>query len=102
VTRLDLHRPEKAGWRPRPFEGLRQRRGRSTMDCENRSGRSCGFGDPTFGTHYCVLAHILQFDDRPTIKVDDQHSEVAWLRSPDPGIHRYSQVYFDLLGTRPA
>jgi colanic acid biosynthesis protein WcaH len=55
------------------------------------------FGDPVFGTHYCVLAYILQFDDRPVIQIDHQHSEIAWLTSSATDIHRYSQAYFDLL-----
>jgi colanic acid biosynthesis protein WcaH len=39
------------------------------------------FGDPGFGTHYCVLAYVLQFDDRPAIQIDSQHVKIAWLAS---------------------
>jgi colanic acid biosynthesis protein WcaH len=55
------------------------------------------FGDPDFGTHYCVLAYIIQFEERPVIQIDDQHSKIAWLTSSAIDIHRYSQAYFGML-----
>lgn len=55
------------------------------------------FGDAAFGTHYCVLAHILRFNERPAIRIDSQHTEVEWLKSSATDIHPYSRAYFDLL-----
>ena len=36
-----------------------------------------GLGD--FGTHYVVLAYELRLDCRPTIILDDQHSDCRWM-----------------------
>jgi colanic acid biosynthesis protein WcaH len=55
------------------------------------------FGDPGFGTHYCVLAHALRLDYRPNIKVDSQHSKFDWLTSSSTDVHPHSRVYFDPL-----
>jgi colanic acid biosynthesis protein WcaH len=55
------------------------------------------FGDAAFGTHYCVLAYLLRFDERPDIKIDNQHTAVAWLTPSSADIHPYSRAYFALL-----
>jgi colanic acid biosynthesis protein WcaH len=54
------------------------------------------FGDPTFGTHYCVLAYVLHLDHQPTIMADSQHSQFAWLTSSSTYVHPYSRAYFDI------
>jgi colanic acid biosynthesis protein WcaH len=59
------------------------------------------FGDPSFGTHYCVLSYIIELDHQPTFRTDDQHSRFAWLTSSSSSaIHPYSRAYFDLLDSR--
>jgi colanic acid biosynthesis protein WcaH len=58
------------------------------------------FGDPSFGTHYCVLAYMLRLDHQPSLGMDNQHSKFAWLTPSSPAIHAYSRAYFDLLATR--
>ena len=58
------------------------------------------FGDPGFGTHYCVLAYVLRLDHQPNLGIDNQHSKFAWLGSSSPAIHAYSRAYFDLLETQ--
>jgi colanic acid biosynthesis protein WcaH len=55
------------------------------------------FGDTGFGTHYCVLAYLLRFSERPSITIDDQHTRVEWLTPSSADIHPYSRAYFDLL-----
>jgi colanic acid biosynthesis protein WcaH len=55
------------------------------------------FGDPGFGTHYCVLAYVLRLDRQPDLGMDHQHSKFAWLTRSSPSIHAYSRAYFDLL-----
>lgn len=55
------------------------------------------FGDAGFGTHYCVLAHVLRFDERPDVKIDSQHAKVDWLTPSAADIHPYSRAYFDLV-----
>jgi colanic acid biosynthesis protein WcaH len=55
------------------------------------------FGDPGFGTHYCVLAYILRCDERPAIRIDYQHSKIAWLAASATDIHPYSRAYFEML-----
>jgi len=58
------------------------------------------FESEGFGTHYLVLAYLLQFDVRPTIRPDGQHSKVDWLVPSSGHIHPNSLAYFDLLPTR--
>ena len=58
------------------------------------------FGDPGFGTHYCVLAYMLRLNHQPNLGMDNQHSKFAWLTPSSPAIHGYSRAYFDLLETR--
>ena len=55
------------------------------------------FADPGFGTHYCVLANLLRFNERPRITIDSQHTKVEWLTPSSIGIHPFSRAYFDLL-----
>jgi colanic acid biosynthesis protein WcaH len=55
------------------------------------------FGDSGFGTHYCVLAYLLRFSERPRVMIDSQHSKVEWLTPSSTGIHPYSHAYFELL-----
>ena len=55
------------------------------------------FADAAFGTHYCVLAYVLRFNERPSIEIDGQHTGVEWLTPSSAGIHPYSRAYFDLL-----
>ena len=55
------------------------------------------FGDCGFGTHYCALAYVLRFSQRPAIMLDGQHTKVGWLTPAAPDIHPYSRLYFDLL-----
>jgi colanic acid biosynthesis protein WcaH len=56
------------------------------------------FGDPKFGTHYVVLAYRLQFDRRPEIQLDDQHSNLRWMSVPEllaaPDVHENTKAYF--------
>jgi colanic acid biosynthesis protein WcaH len=58
----------------------------------NRSGRL------GFGTHYVVLAYRLQFDHRPKITLDDQHSAIKWLTPSElltlDDVHPYTKRYF--------
>ena len=54
------------------------------------------FGDE-FGTHYIVLAHIIDIDFELELP-DDQHSDYIWL-SPeeilkDERVHQYTKNYF--------
>ena len=39
------------------------------------------FGD--YGTHYVVLAYELEFDRRPEIRLDVQHSDIRWMSYDD-------------------
>lgn len=55
------------------------------------------FADAGFGTHYCVLAYLLRFNERPSITIDSQHTKVEWLTISSSDIHPYSRAYFDLL-----
>lgn len=55
------------------------------------------FGDASFGTHYCVLAYVLRFGERPAVAIDSQHTRIEWLTPASAGIHPYSRAYFDLL-----
>lgn len=58
------------------------------------------FGEAGFGTHYCVLTHVLRFSERPDITIDSQRSKMAWLTPSSADIHPYSRAYFDLLNDR--
>jgi colanic acid biosynthesis protein WcaH len=58
------------------------------------------FDDPSYGTHYVVLAYEIALQNRPNIKSDEQHSRMKWL-SPaaivaDPTVHPNTQAYFAL------
>ena len=55
-------------------------------------------GEHGYGTHYIVLAHELNLQDRPSIVSDTQHAEFRWM-SPSaivssPEVHPNTQAYF--------
>lgn len=56
------------------------------------------FGDPSFGTHYVVLAHRLMLSGTTCPEPDPQHHRYAWwsidelLRSD--AVHAYTRAYF--------
>jgi colanic acid biosynthesis protein WcaH len=56
------------------------------------------FGDPSYNTHYVVLAHELVLDYRPVIQLDSQHSRVQWLTAEemlkDLDVHENTKAYF--------
>jgi colanic acid biosynthesis protein WcaH len=56
------------------------------------------FGDPSYGTHYVVLAYKLQLDHRPVILLDAQHSETKWMAEADlvsaSDVHENTKAYF--------
>jgi colanic acid biosynthesis protein WcaH len=51
-----------------------------------------------YGTHYIVLAHEVRFDRRPTIVLDDQHSNHRWMNEIEfkaaPDVHDNTKAYF--------
>jgi colanic acid biosynthesis protein WcaH len=56
------------------------------------------FGEPSYGTHYVVLAYELQLDQRPTIVLDAQHSAFKWMAEADlvsaSDVHENTKAYF--------
>ena len=56
------------------------------------------FEQPGFGTHYVVISRELRLDHRPAIRIDDQHSEVRWMRPQEilaaPDVHENTKAYF--------
>jgi colanic acid biosynthesis protein WcaH len=56
------------------------------------------FGDPSYGTHYIVLAYELQLDHCPAIVLDAQHSESKWMAEADlvsaGDVHENTKAYF--------
>jgi len=56
------------------------------------------FDDPSYGTHYVVLAYELQLDYRPEIVLDAQHSESKWMAEADlvslSDVHENTRAYF--------
>lgn len=56
------------------------------------------FGDPTFGTHYVVLAYELNLNVRPALTLDYQHSVFEWMTESElksrPIVHQYTKAYF--------
>jgi GDP-mannose mannosyl hydrolase len=56
------------------------------------------FGEPGYGTHYVVLAYEIQFTARPSIVLDTQHHDFAWMDEAElqasPRVHRYTRAYF--------
>ena len=56
------------------------------------------FGDPTYGTHYVVLAYELRLDYRPAVVLDSQHSESKWMTEADlisaNNVHENTKAYF--------
>jgi colanic acid biosynthesis protein WcaH len=57
------------------------------------------FGHREYGTHYVVLAYELNFDPRPTVELDSQHSCFRWLNETElrasPGVHPYTKAYLE-------
>jgi colanic acid biosynthesis protein WcaH len=56
------------------------------------------FNDPSYGTHYVVLAHDVPLLKRPAILLDDQHNAAIWMTPHEilssPSVHEYSKAYF--------
>ena len=56
------------------------------------------FGQQGFGTHYIVLAHVLNLDRRPNIVSDEQHSGFRWMTPAElissPDVHQNTRAYF--------
>jgi colanic acid biosynthesis protein WcaH len=56
------------------------------------------FGDPSYGTHYVVLAYELQLDNRPAIVLDAQHSMSKWMTEAELAsardVHENTKAYF--------
>jgi GDP-mannose mannosyl hydrolase len=56
------------------------------------------FGDPSYGTHYVVLAYELKLDKRPTIVLDHQHSMSKWMDEAEllsaKDVHENTKAYF--------
>ena len=56
------------------------------------------FDDPAYGTHYVVLAYELNLKERPSVKLDSQHSDIRWLSSAEilsaPDVHPNAKAYF--------
>ena len=56
------------------------------------------FGDPSYGTHYVVLAYELQLARRPVVVLDAQHSASKWMAEADlisaSDVHENTKAYF--------
>lgn len=56
------------------------------------------FGDPEYGTYYVVLAYELSLTERPSVKLDLQHSDIRWLSDAEvlsaPDVHPNAKAYF--------
>jgi len=56
------------------------------------------FGEERIGTHYVVLAHELNLDNRPPIVGDPQHSGFRWMTPAElissPDLHQNTRAYF--------
>lgn len=56
------------------------------------------FGDPTYGTHYVVIAYELALNQRPEIKLDSQHADFRWLHESEliaaADVHANTKAYF--------
>lgn len=55
-------------------------------------------GDPSFGTHYIVLAYELRLPSRPAPLPADQHGDYRWLTAAEardmPDLHPNTLAYF--------
>ena len=55
------------------------------------------YNDDTFGTHYVVSAFIYMLNEKPEIKIDDQHEEIKWFPinqiKDNKYIHQYTKNY---------
>lgn len=58
-------------------------------------------GDPSFGTHYVVLAHEVRLPVGVGVRMDDQHRTLRWVTpeelGSDPGIHANTRAYASAL-----
>ena len=56
------------------------------------------FGEEGVGTHYVVLTHELNLDQRPPIASDRQHSGFRWMTPAElissPDVHQNTRAYF--------
>jgi len=56
------------------------------------------FGEERIGTHYVVLAHELNLDNRPPIVGDPQHSGFRWMTPAElissPDLRQNTRAYF--------
>ena len=56
------------------------------------------YGDPTYGTHYVVLAYELGFEHCPQIALDSQHTQIRWMNESDllaaADVHANTKAYF--------
>ncbi|WP_184422089.1 NUDIX domain-containing protein [Rhodoblastus sphagnicola] len=57
------------------------------------------FNDPSYGTHYVVLAFQLTLKVRPMIIMDSQHSAAKWMTTEEimsaSNVHPNSKAYFE-------
>jgi colanic acid biosynthesis protein WcaH len=58
-------------------------------------------GEPGFGTHYIVLAHLVDLGERPLHLPRDQHQAYRWVSldelGSDPSIHPNTRAYAESL-----
>jgi colanic acid biosynthesis protein WcaH len=56
------------------------------------------FDDPEYGTHYVVLAYELRLTERPSVRLDSQHSDIRWLSGAEilsaSDVHPNAKAYF--------
>lgn len=55
------------------------------------------FDNDNFGTHYVVNAFIYRLDEKPLLKIDNQHEEMKWFPfheiENNKHIHQYTREY---------
>jgi colanic acid biosynthesis protein WcaH len=63
------------------------------------------FHDPSYGTHYIVLAYELKLAHKPTVVPDLQHTELQWLSVAEllssARVHVYTKCYFQTANRGP-
>jgi colanic acid biosynthesis protein WcaH len=56
------------------------------------------FDDPSFGTHYIVLAHQLELDELPASLPTEEHDKYQWLSTMQiensTDVHPHTKAYF--------
>ena len=45
--------------------------------------------------HTVNVIHLVTPDGRPSIELDDQHSDYRWVTEPDPDMHEHVHDYFE-------